>query len=74
MIAQPPLLSVVVGVPGYRSKGPRFDSRGYQFFCKVVDLEQDPLSLMSTIKELLERKYSGSGLENREYGRGEPLR
>jgi hypothetical protein len=29
---------------------------------------------MSTIEELLERKSSGSGLENREYDRGDPLR
>jgi hypothetical protein len=27
-----------------------------------------PLSLVSTIEELLERKSSGSGLENRYYG------
>jgi hypothetical protein len=27
-----------------------------------------PLSLVSTIEELLERKSRGSGLENREYG------
>jgi hypothetical protein len=27
------------------------------------------LSLVSTIEELLERKRSGSGLENRDYGR-----
>jgi hypothetical protein len=33
-----------------------------------VGLEQAPLSLVSTIEELLERKSSGSGLENREYG------
>jgi hypothetical protein len=29
---------------------------------------------MSTIEELLERKSSGSGLENREYGRRDPSR
>jgi hypothetical protein len=34
-----------------------------------VGLEQGPLSLVSTIEELLERKSSGSGLEIREYGR-----
>jgi hypothetical protein len=28
-----------------------------------------PLSLVTTIEELLERKSSGSGLENRDYGR-----
>jgi hypothetical protein len=37
-------------------------------------LERGPLSLVSTIEELLGRKNSGSGLENREYGRGDPLR
>jgi hypothetical protein len=39
-----------------------------------VAMERGPLSLMSTIEELLERKNSGSGLENREYGRGDPSR
>jgi hypothetical protein len=39
-----------------------------------VGLERGPLSLVSTIKELLGRKSSGSGLEIREYGRGDPLR
>jgi hypothetical protein len=38
-----------------------------------VCLEQDPLNLVSTTEELLERNTSGSGLENREYGRGDPL-
>jgi hypothetical protein len=33
-----------------------------------------PLSLATTIEELLERKSSGSSLENREYGRGDPSR
>jgi hypothetical protein len=32
-----------------------------------------PLRLVSTIEELLGRNNSGSGLENREYGRGDPL-
>jgi hypothetical protein len=39
-----------------------------------VGLERGPLSLVSTIEELLGRKSSGSGLENRENGRGDPLR
>jgi hypothetical protein len=39
-----------------------------------VGLEQGPLSLVSTIEELLGRKSSGSSLENRECGRGDPLR
>jgi hypothetical protein len=38
-----------------------------------VGLERGPLSLVSTIEEILGRNRSGSGLENREYGRGDPL-
>jgi hypothetical protein len=34
-----------------------------------VGLEQGPLSLVSTNEELLERKSSSSGLENRNYSR-----
>jgi hypothetical protein len=49
----------------------RFDSLRNQISWDVVGLEQSPLSLMSTIEELLERKSSGSGLENRDYGREE---
>jgi hypothetical protein len=41
---------------------------------EVVGLERDPLSLVSTTEELLERKSSCSGLESREYGRTEPWR
>jgi hypothetical protein len=39
-----------------------------------VCLERGPLSLVSTIEELLERKSNGSGLEISEYCRGDPLR
>jgi hypothetical protein len=39
-----------------------------------VGLERSPLSLVSTIEELLGRKNSRSGLQNREYGRREPSR
>jgi hypothetical protein len=39
-----------------------------------VDLEQGPLSPVSTIEELLERKSSGSGLKNRDYGRRDSSR
>jgi hypothetical protein len=39
-----------------------------------VGLEQGPLSLVSTIQELLGRKSSGSGIEIREYGRRDPSR
>jgi hypothetical protein len=33
-----------------------------------------PLSLVSTIEELRGINSRGSGLENRDYGRGDPLR
>jgi hypothetical protein len=36
-----------------------------------VGLERGPLRLLSTIEELLERRSSGSGLENRDYGRAD---
>jgi hypothetical protein len=52
-------------VPGYRSSGPRFDSRRHQIFLDVVGLERGLLSLVRIIEELLEWKSSGSGLENR---------
>jgi hypothetical protein len=39
-----------------------------------VGLEQGPLSLVSTIEELLEIKSSRSGLENRDYGRRDSSR
>jgi hypothetical protein len=48
---------------------PGFYSRHYQKK-NVVSLERGPLSLVSTTEELLERKSSGSCLENREYGIG----
>jgi hypothetical protein len=65
---------IVIRVPGYRSRGPGFDSRRCQIFREVVGLERGPLSLVGTIEELLGRNSSGSGLENREYGRGDLLR
>jgi hypothetical protein len=46
------------------------DSLHYQIFWKVMGLEQGPLSLMGTIKEMLGRKSSCSGLEYREYSIG----
>jgi hypothetical protein len=46
-----------------------FDSQRYQIFWEVVGLERGPLSLVSTIEELFERKSSGSGLENQNYFR-----
>jgi hypothetical protein len=67
------LCGLVVRVPGYRFKGPGFDSRCQQIFWEVVGLERGSLSLMRTT-ELLERNRSGSSLENREYGCGDPMR
>jgi hypothetical protein len=63
------LCGLVNRVPGYRSRGPRFDSRRFQIFWEVDGLERGPLSLVSTIEELLGRNSSGSGLENQDYGR-----
>jgi hypothetical protein len=52
---------LVVRVPGYRSRGPGFDSRRYHIFWEVVGLEWGSLSLVSITKELFEWKSSGSG-------------
>jgi hypothetical protein len=49
-----------------------FDPRRYQIFWEVVSLKRGPLSLVSTIEELLGRKSSGSCLERREYCRRGP--
>jgi hypothetical protein len=51
-----------------------FDSLLYQIFWGVVGLERGPPSLVSTIEELLGRKSTGSGLDNRENGRNDPTR
>jgi hypothetical protein len=68
------LYGLVVRVPGYISRDPEFDSLPYKIFLEVLGLERGPLRLVSTIEELLGRNNSGSGLENREYGREDPLR
>jgi hypothetical protein len=68
------VMGIAVRVPGCRSRGRGFDSRHYQIIRVVVDLERGPLSLVSTTEELLGRHNSGFGLENRKYGRGDPLR
>jgi hypothetical protein len=49
------LCGLVVRVPGYRSRGPCFDSRRYQIFRELVCLERGPLSLVRIIEELLEK-------------------
>jgi hypothetical protein len=66
------LCGLVVRIPGYRSRGPGFDPRHYEIFREVMDLERGP-SVVSTIEELLGRKSTNSGLENREYGHRNPL-
>jgi hypothetical protein len=66
------LCGLMVRFPGYRSRGPGSDSLRYQIFWEIVGLERGPLSLVSTIEELLGRKSRGSGLEIREYGRRDP--
>jgi hypothetical protein len=38
----------------------------YQIFWEVGGLERGPLSLVITTEELLEKRSSGSGLENRD--------
>ena len=50
------LCGIVVGVSGYRYRGPGFDPRRYQIFWVVVGLERGPLSLLRSIEELLEWK------------------
>jgi hypothetical protein len=60
-IAQDRHCGLVVRVPGYISRDPMFDSRRYQIFWEVVDLERGSLSLVSITEELFEWKSSGSG-------------
>jgi hypothetical protein len=55
------LYDLVVTVPGYRSRGPGFDSRLYHIFWEVGGLKRGPLSLVRIILELLEWKSSDSG-------------
>jgi hypothetical protein len=52
-------------VPGYKSRGPGFDSQRYQIFREVVGLEQGLLSLVMIIEELFQGN-TGSGLENKD--------
>jgi hypothetical protein len=54
----------VVRVPGYRCIG----LGSIPGATRLMGLERGPLSLVSTIEELLERNSSGSGRENRDFG------
>jgi hypothetical protein len=58
------LCGLMIRVPGYRSRGPRFDSRRNQIFWDVVGLKRGPLILMRITQELFQGN-SGSSLENR---------
>jgi hypothetical protein len=64
---------LVSRVPGYRSEVRVRFPRATRF-SEVVGLGRGPLSLVSTIEELLGRESSGSSLESREYGRRDPSR
>jgi hypothetical protein len=54
------LFDLVVRVPGYRFRGPGFDSLWYQFFFffRIVGLECGPLSHLRIIEEVLESKVA----------------
>jgi hypothetical protein len=60
------LYSLMIRVPGYRSRGPCFDNRRYQIFWEVVNLEWGPLSHVRITEKLLELKVPAPGLENRD--------
>jgi hypothetical protein len=73
LFVRPPLCSIgQSSCPQLQMSG--FSSRRYQIFWEIVDLERGPLSLVSTIEELLGRKNGGPGLEIRDYGRRDPSR
>jgi hypothetical protein len=58
------ILNEVIRLPNPYSRIYRpCSGRRYQIFWEVVGLKWVPLSLVSTIKELLGRKNSGFGLE-----------
>jgi hypothetical protein len=46
----------------------------YSVFFFLLYCEDNPLSIVSKIEELLGRNSSGSGLKRREYDNGDPLR
>jgi hypothetical protein len=53
----------MVRIPDCRSRGSGFDSRHYQIFLEVVDLERGPLNLVRISEGLLGRNSSGSDVE-----------
>jgi hypothetical protein len=60
------LCGLVVRVPGYRSRGPGSIPSATRFFRRSSGSATGPLSLVSTIEQLLVRKSSDSGLENQD--------
>jgi hypothetical protein len=68
------LCGLVVRVPGYRFTDLWFDSRRYQIFWEEVSLEWGPLSLVSTIEDLLEKRKYRLWSRKKDYGRKDPLR
>jgi hypothetical protein len=68
------IFGLVVRVPCYRSRVPGSIPGASHIFWEVVGLERGPLSLVSTIKEILGRKSSGSCLENLGYDRRDSSR
>jgi hypothetical protein len=68
------LCGLVLRVSGYRSRGPGFDSRRYQIFWEVMDLERGPLSLVRIIEELLEWKVAAPVKKAELTAGGDPLR
>jgi hypothetical protein len=70
------LTASVVEWPEFLATAPevRVYSWRYQIFREVVGVERGPLSLVSTIEELLRRKSSGYGRENRGYSVRDPVR
>jgi hypothetical protein len=68
------LCGLVVRVPGYISKCPGSSPGATRFSHRSSRSGTDPLSLVSTTEELLGRKSSSFGLENREYGHRDPSR
>jgi hypothetical protein len=48
------LCGVVVSIPGYSSRSPGFESWIHHILLEVLGLEQDPISPVKIIEELLE--------------------
>jgi hypothetical protein len=55
------LCGLVVRAPGYRVRGPGFDSQRYKIFLEVMGLERVPLSLVRITEALFERKVAAPG-------------